>query len=68
MMKDENQARRTGHLTTLACAEIANKACVRHLIPFHFSRRYEEVPWRVYDEIAEACPQVVMPGAAMGSS
>ncbi len=68
MMKDQGQARRTGHLTTLACAEIAGRAGVRHLIPFHFSRRYEEAPWRVYDEIAAACPQLVMPGNATGSN
>lgn len=59
--KDSVQAQRTGHLTTKACAEIANTANVQHLIPFHFSRRYEEAPWQVYDEIAAVCPQVVIP-------
>ena len=59
--QDEAQARRTGHLTTRACGEIAKAAAVEHLIPFHFSRRYEEQPWRVYGEIAEYCPQLVMP-------
>lgn len=58
---DAAQARRTGHLTTRACAEIANAAGVRHLIPFHFSRRYEDEPRRIYDEIAALCPQVVLP-------
>ena len=55
------QARRYKHLTTRSCAEIANAADVEYLIPFHFSRRYEKQPWRVYDEIAALCPRVVMP-------
>jgi ribonuclease BN (tRNA processing enzyme)/GTPase SAR1 family protein len=63
MDKDATQARHTGHLTTTACGEIATLARVRHLIPFHFSRRYEETPWRVYDEIAAGCPQLVKPGS-----
>jgi len=58
---DEAQARRTGHLTTRACAEIASAAGVRYLIPFHFSRRYEHRLRDVYEEIASACPQVVIP-------
>jgi ribonuclease BN (tRNA processing enzyme) len=67
MQKDAAHAQRTGHLTTTACAEIARAARVRHLIPFHFSRRYEETPFRVYDEIAACCPQVVMPSGVKGS-
>ena len=61
LQQDSEQARRTGHLTTRACAEIANAAQVQHLIPFHFSRRYEDQPWRVYRQIGAVCPQVVMP-------
>jgi ribonuclease BN (tRNA processing enzyme)/polynucleotide 5'-kinase involved in rRNA processing len=61
--KDAAQAQHTGHLTTTACGEIASLAQVRHLIPFHFSRRYEDEPWLVYDEIAAQCPQLVKPGA-----
>ncbi len=61
LQQESEQARRTGHLTTLACGEIGNEAEVKHLIPFHFSRRYEEQPWRVYREIAAVCPQVVIP-------
>lgn len=61
LQQEREQARRTGHLTTLACGEIANEAQVQHLIPFHFSRRYEDQPWRVYQEIATVCPQVVRP-------
>ncbi len=58
---DEAQARRTGHLTTRACGEIASAAGVDYLIPFHFSRRYEHEPRKVYEEIAGFCPQVVIP-------
>jgi ribonuclease Z len=61
MQKDVEQARYSGHLTTTACAEIATQARVRHLIPFHFSHRYEDMPLQVYDEIAEGCPQLVKP-------
>ena len=60
-VREAEQARRTGHLTTRACAEIANQAKVDHLIPFHFSRRYERRPWEMYDEIAALCPRVVIP-------
>jgi ribonuclease BN (tRNA processing enzyme) len=67
MQKDAARAQRTGHLTTTACARIAKAARVRHLIPLHFSRRYEETPWRVYDEIAASCPQVVMPSGSKGA-
>jgi ribonuclease BN (tRNA processing enzyme) len=66
MQKDAVHAQCTGHLTTTACAEIARVARVRHLIPFHFSRRYEEAPLRVYDEIAASCPQVVVPSGSKG--
>lgn len=59
--RDRAQAERTGHLTARACGEIASAAGVRFLIPFHFSRRYEAEPWRVYEEIGCTCPQVVVP-------
>ncbi len=52
---DVEQARRTGHLTTRACAEIATAAGVARLVPFHFSRRYEHEPARLYDEIRLYC-------------
>jgi ribonuclease Z len=59
--RDHAQARRTGHLTARACGEIATAAAVRYLIPFHFSRRYQDHPREVYDEVAAACPQTVIP-------
>ncbi len=61
LSQDRAQAERTGHLTAPACGEIAAAAGVRYLIPFHFSRRYEDDPWRVYEEVAAACPQTVIP-------
>ena len=59
--EQRGQAARTGHLTARACGEIANETGTRYLVPFHFSRRYEERPWRIYDEIAAVCPRVVIP-------
>lgn len=61
LTQDRSQAQRTGHLTARACGEIATAAGVRYLVPLHFSRRYETEPWRVYEEIAAVCPQVVIP-------
>jgi ribonuclease Z len=58
---DAAQARRTAHLTTRACAEIAEAAGVARLVPFHFSRRYEKDPAPVYAEIAAVCAAVVIP-------
>jgi ribonuclease Z len=58
---DADQAARTGHLTARACGEIAEAAGVKHLIPFHFSRRYEGNPRRVYEEVRTVCSRVVMP-------
>lgn len=60
---DAAQAARTGHLTTRACGEIACAAEVGQLVPFHFSRRYEGDPMRVYTEISQVCPRVVMPSS-----
>jgi ribonuclease BN (tRNA processing enzyme)/GTPase SAR1 family protein len=61
LQRESDQAGRTSHLTTIACAKIANEAGVNHLIPFHFSRRHESEPWLIYNEIATCCPQLVMP-------
>jgi ribonuclease BN (tRNA processing enzyme)/energy-coupling factor transporter ATP-binding protein EcfA2 len=58
---DADQAARTGHLTARACGEIATAARVEHLVPFHFSRRYEDEPERVYDEVRAVCSRVVVP-------
>jgi ribonuclease BN (tRNA processing enzyme) len=58
---EAEQAARTAHLTTRACAEIAEAARVARLVPFHFSRRYEKDPAPVYAEIAEITKAVVTP-------
>ena len=65
LAQDRAQAERTGHLTARACGEIGVAAGVHYLIPFHFCRRYEEAPWCVYDEVAAACPQTVVPRLAL---
>jgi ribonuclease BN (tRNA processing enzyme) len=56
---DAEQAARTGHLTARACGEIATAAAVERLVPFHFSRRYQDEPDRVYAEVKTACPRVI---------
>ena len=51
---DAEQARRTGHLTARACAEIAVESQVKRLVPFHFSRRYESDTDIIYAEVKAA--------------
>ncbi len=58
---DRDRARRTGHLTARACGEIGECAGARRLVPFHFSRRYQGRPGRVYREVREACARTVVP-------
>lgn len=60
---DRDQAARTGHLTTRACGEIAQQAGVARLVPFHFSRRYEDDVAPTYEEIAAVCSRVMLPPA-----
>ena len=64
--EDAAQARTTGHLTARACGEIAAAAGVRHLVPFHFSRRYEDGPERIYAEVSDAFGRPVSPPLASG--
>lgn len=61
---DAAQAKRTGHLTTRACGEIATAADVVQLIPFHFSRRYSDDIEPLYREIATVCSRLVTPAVA----
>jgi ribonuclease BN (tRNA processing enzyme) len=63
---DTAQSVRTGHLTTNACGEIAAAAHVERLIPFHFSRRYEDDPSRIYAEVTTRCAQTVIPWRMRG--
>lgn len=58
---DRDRALRTGHLTARACGEIATAAAVTHLVPFHFSPRYEHDPQAVYAEVEAACSRLVKP-------
>jgi hypothetical protein len=44
-----------------ACGEIANAADVQRLMPFHFSRRYEDTPQRAYAEVASVCWRTLVP-------
>lgn len=62
---EADHALRNGHLTTRACAEIANAAGVTRLVPFHFSRRHQADPQQIYDELKEVCPCVVVPSTRL---
>ena len=61
MLEHAEQAARTWHLTTRACGEIATAAGVRHLHPFHFSRRYVRRLPEAYLEIQACCDRTVLP-------
>jgi ribonuclease BN (tRNA processing enzyme) len=58
---DRERADNTQHLTTTACGEIATAGGVERLVPFHFSRRYEREPERIYEEVAAACRRTLVP-------
>lgn len=60
---DSDNATRNGHLTTRACGEIAMAARVSRLVPFHFSRRYTDIPQQLYDELKAVYPWVVIPAS-----
>jgi len=59
--RDRAQALNTGHLTARACGEIATAAGVERLVPFHLSRRYQDSPQAVYDEVRAGCPRTMAP-------
>lgn len=61
MEADIAHAQQNGHLTTRACGEIATQAGVSRLVPFHFSRRYQQKPEELYDELTEYCSCVCLP-------
>lgn len=58
--EDRSLAATTHHLTTTACGEIAVEARVKHLVPFHFSKRYIGNLTAVYREIRASCPDTPM--------
>ncbi len=59
-------AARNGHLTTRAASRIAAEADVHRLYPFHFSMRYQGDAVRLYGELREGFPRVVVPGGLPG--
>jgi ribonuclease BN (tRNA processing enzyme) len=61
-MAHREKAGATQHLTTLAAVEIARRAGVERLVPFHFSKRYENDPAAVYEEIRAAAGPVKIIG------
>jgi ribonuclease BN (tRNA processing enzyme) len=62
MAVDGERATATQHLTTTAAVEIARAAGVERLVPFHFSKRYERDPARVYAEIRALAGPVMVIG------
>ncbi len=56
---DRERADEHGHLTTTACAEIAAAANVQQLMPFHFSRRYEDHADMMYGEIEAVFSRII---------
>jgi len=60
MVKDQQQAKDTQHLTTKACAEIATMAKVEQLLPFHFSSRYEQSYKAIYEELFTFFPKLIL--------
>ena len=61
-MAHADKAHATQHLTTLAAVEIARRAGAGRLVPFHFSKRYEQDPAAVFDEILSAAGPVKIIG------
>jgi ribonuclease BN (tRNA processing enzyme) len=59
---DWEKASATQHLTTRAAVAIARAAGVERLAPFHFSKRYEHDPGRLYDEIRAAAGSIKIIG------
>ena len=66
--RDAEHARRNGHLTTTACADIAAAADVGLLVPFHFSRRYQHEVAEVFDELQAAFPRLNRPPSTASES
>jgi len=63
MNEDKDLAGFTGHLTTRACGEIGTEAAVQHLIPFHFSGRYQALSDEIYAEVSASCPNTRRPAS-----
>jgi ribonuclease Z len=52
--KDRQRALERYHLTAKTCGSIAKKACVKKLVPIHFSPKYSDCPGTVLDEALTA--------------
>lgn len=63
VMADEERAVNTGHMTSQACAEIAARAEVDVLVPFHHSMRYDEAPEHLYAEVLAGFERTYIPTA-----
>ncbi|MBI5556388.1 MAG: hypothetical protein HY885_01975 [Deltaproteobacteria bacterium] len=59
---DRKYGELSGHLTARACGEIGQAARAELLVPFHFSRRYEDDPRQVFAEVAAAGDKIVALG------
>lgn len=61
VMEDAARAADTGHMTTKACAEVAARAEVDVLVPFHHSMRYDEAPEHLYAEVLAGFERTYIP-------
>lgn len=61
MVNEQEQAGRTQHLTTRTCARIANEAEVQQLVTFHFSHRYDNRRWQLYEELQRFTDKLLVP-------
>lgn len=64
MLGEQEQAHRTQHLTTRACAGIANSADVHQLVTFHFSHRYDNRRQALYGELQQFTDKLLVPHKA----
>ena len=59
---DSDKAAATQHLTTVAAVAVARAARVQRLVPFHFSKRYESDPGRLFTELRALAGSVMITG------
>ena len=63
VMDDADQAARTGHMTSEACAQVAARAEVDVLVPFHHSMRYDDAPEQLYAEVVAGFERTYVPAS-----
>ena len=61
MVAEAEQAKRTQHLTTRTCARIAEEANVQQLVTCHFSHRYDNRRWQIYQELQQYTDKILIP-------